>query len=150
MAIVIQFSAGLLFGLGLLLAGMSDPAKVLNFLDVAAIGTTWDGSLAFVLAGAILVTLVGYRLAWRSGRPWFGARFALPSATRIDRRLVGGSVLFGMGWGIAGFCPGPAITALGTGSLEAGLFVLAMLGGMMAARMLAEARGAGAASPRTA
>ena len=101
--------SGLIFGLGLVISGMSDPAKVLNFLDLAG---HWDPSLAFVMGGATSTAFAGYRLAWRRPAPLLGARYDLPTSTRIDRPLVAGSLLFGIGWGIGGFCPGPAWTAL--------------------------------------
>lgn len=138
MAIVLQFAIGLTFGLGLVIAGMSDPAKVLNFLDIAAISSgTWDASLAFVLAGAIVVTFVGFRFVLRRMRPIFGEKFHLPTATDLDARIVAGPAIFGVGWGLAGLCPGPAFTVLGGGSTAAFLFVAAMLIGMVAARWLA-------------
>ena len=109
MHILFGLLAGLLFGIGLILAGMTDPAKVLNFLDVAG---TWDPSLAFVMGGASVVTFIGYRLVFRAPAPRLADTFALPTNTRVDRRLLTGSALFGIGWGIGGFCPGPAWTAL--------------------------------------
>jgi hypothetical protein len=126
---------GLLFGLGLVVAGMSNPAKVLNFLDFAAIPAgTWDPSLAFVMAGAIAVTLIGFRLVFNRPQPIFGEKFHLPIASELDARIISGPAIFGVGWGLAGFCPGPAFTALGS---TAGLiFVAAMLIGMLAARSL--------------
>ncbi len=119
--------AGLVFGLGLIVSGMADPAKVLGFLDLAG---AWDPSLAFVMAGAIGVGLVGFALAKRRTRSVLGQEMKLPTARHIDRRLVGGSLLFGVGWGIAGFCPGPGLVALGMGEAKALAFVLAMLAGM--------------------
>lgn len=101
--------AGLLFGVGLVVSGMSDPAKVLNFLDVAG---SWDPSLAFVMGGASVTTCIGYRLVLRQPAPKLEKVFQLPAATQIDARLLGGAALFGLGWGIGGFCPGPAWTAL--------------------------------------
>lgn len=137
MRAIVQFLIGLLFGLGLVVSGMSDPAKVLNFLDLAAIPTGgWDASLAFVMGGAVIVTLIGYRLVWARGRPVFDDVFHLPLAKHIDVPIVAGPAIFGVGWGLAGFCPGPAFTALGTGSSQAILFVVAMLAGMVAARMM--------------
>lgn len=127
--------AGIVFGLGLIVSGMTDPAKVQNFLDLAG---TWDPSLAFVMGGAVLIAFAGYRLATASGAPLFGDRFLLPTSTQIDRRLVGGAALFGVGWGLAGFCPGPAIASLYTGGVSAWIFVAAMLAGMWAARRLIE------------
>ena len=138
MAGLIQFVIGLTFGLGLVVAGMSDPAKVLNFLDFAAIPAgTWDPSLAFVLAGAITVTFIGYRIVLQRKQPMFEDRFHIPPASDIDARIIVGPAIFGIGWGLAGFCPGPAFTALGTGSQAGALFVGAMLAGMVAARWLA-------------
>lgn len=138
MRIAIAFGIGLVFGLGLVLSGMSNPAKVLNFLDIAAIARGgWDPSLAFVMAGAVAVTFLGYRLAWRRGQPLLAEQFHLPRLSRLDLPLVGGAALFGVGWGLAGFCPGPAFTALGLGRWEPVLFVAAMLAGMAAARVVA-------------
>ena len=109
---LLGFLSGLVFGVGLVVSGMSDPAKVLNFLDLAAYGSTWDPSLAFVMGGASLTAFVGYRLAWRRPSPILMAEFDVPSSNAIDRPLLTGAALFGMGWGIGGFCPGPAWTAL--------------------------------------
>ncbi|MCU0943992.1 MAG: YeeE/YedE family protein [Rubritepida sp.] len=141
MAILVQFGVGLLFGLGLVVAGMSDPAKVLNFLDLGAIATGgWDPSLAFVMLGAIAVTFAGYRVVLRRPRPRFAPRFELPTKTTLDARILAGPALFGVGWGLAGFCPGPAFTALAGGGAPAWLFVAAMIAGMAAARWRAEQR----------
>lgn len=138
MLLLVQFSIGLLFGLGLVIAGMSDPAKVLNFLDVGAIPSGgWDPSLAFVMAGAIGVTFAGYRLVLRRGQPIFGGGFHLPTARDLDSRIVLGPATFGVGWGLAGFCPGPALAALGTGGAPAWIFGAAMFAGMAVARWLA-------------
>ncbi len=119
--------AGLIFGLGLILSGMADPAKVLGFLDL---GGAWDPSLAFVMAGAIAVAGFGFRLARTRTASFLGAAMKLPIAREIDLRLVGGSVLFGIGWGVAGFCPGPGLVAAGMGEIKAWVFVGAMLVGM--------------------
>ncbi|QPF73324.1 YeeE/YedE family protein [Roseateles sp. DAIF2] len=119
--------AGLLFGLGLILSGMADPAKVLGFLDLAG---AWDPSLALVMAGAIAVALPAFAWAGRRERALLGEVMQLPAARRIDRRLVLGSLAFGIGWGLAGFCPGPALVALGLGEGKALVFVAAMLAGM--------------------
>jgi uncharacterized membrane protein YedE/YeeE len=135
MRVFVQFAIGLIFGLGLVIAGMSNPAKVLNFLDLAAIpGGRWDPSLAFVLIGAIAVTALGYRLVLKREAPVFGGAFQLPTVTTIDARILTGPAIFGIGWGLAGFCPGPAFTALGAGSERAALFVVMMMIGMAAAR----------------
>lgn len=137
MSLIVQFLIGLLFGGGLVVAGMSDPAKVLNFLDVAAIPTGgWDPSLAFVMAGGVIVTFIGYRLVLKREHPLFDTQFHMPSFRDIDARVIAGPAIFGIGWGLAGFCPGPALTALGTGSLQAIVFVIAMLAGMVAARLM--------------
>jgi uncharacterized membrane protein YedE/YeeE len=127
MTTVVALLAGLLFGVGLIVSGMADPGKVLGFLDLAG---AWDPSLAFVMGGAIAVGLPAFALARRRTRSWLGAEMRLPTAREIDRRLVAGSLLFGVGWGIAGFCPGPALVALGMGEAKALLFVLAMVAGM--------------------
>jgi uncharacterized membrane protein YedE/YeeE len=119
--------SGLVFGLGLIVSGMADPAKVLGFLDLAG---RWDPSLALVMAGAIAVGLVGFSVARRRTVSLLGLDMKLPTSRQIDRRLVGGSVLFGIGWGMAGFCPGPALVALGMGEWKAVAFVVAMLVGM--------------------
>jgi uncharacterized membrane protein YedE/YeeE len=121
------FAAGLLFGLGLIVSGMADPAKVLGFLDLAG---AWDPSLALVMGGAVAVGLLAYPLAKRRGNTLLGGPLQLPAKRDIDRRLVGGSLLFGIGWGLAGICPGPALVLVGAGSLKGLVFGLAMLAGM--------------------
>lgn len=132
--LVTALIAGLFFGLGLLISGMANPAKVLGFLDLAG---AWDPSLAFVMGGAIAVGLPAFTLAARRRNALLtGEPMHLPTATRIDWRLMGGSLLFGIGWGLAGFCPGPAIVALGMGLDQALVFVLAMLGGMVVFEIL--------------
>src|SRR3954467_13179800 len=137
MPVLLQFAIGLIFGLGLLISGMSNPAKVLNFLDLSGIGAgTWDPSLAFVMAGAVAVTFIGFRLVLKRPQPLFAESFHLPTKSEIDWRIVLGPAIFGVGWGLAGFCPGPAFTALGFGSNAALLFVLAMLAGMVLARWI--------------
>jgi uncharacterized membrane protein YedE/YeeE len=128
-ALVTAFMAGLVFGLGLLVAGMTNPAKILSFLDIAG---QWDPSLLFVMVGAIAVGIVAFAIARRRTTSALGLPMRLPTARAIDARLIGGSLLFGVGWGLAGFCPGPAIVALGAGYAKAGLFVAAMLVGMAA------------------
>jgi uncharacterized membrane protein YedE/YeeE len=142
MSFLINLALGLLFGVGLLVSGMSDPAKVLNFLDLAG---TWDPSLAFVMGGAVLVAFVGYRLVLARGESIAGDRFHLPTRNDIDARILAGPALFGIGWGLGGFCPGPALTALGLGATGTLAFIPAMILGMWAARLLGE----GSASPRT-
>lgn len=133
MKLIYAWATGLVFGLGIAISGMMNPAKVLNFFDIAG---TWDLSLAFVMGGAVIVTFIGYRLVWRRAQPLFEDRFQVPAAKVIDSRLVGGSALFGIGWGIAGFCPGAAIPALGTGRWEVVLFLGAVVVGLALARIL--------------
>lgn len=127
MIVFASLLAGLVFGIGLILSGMANPAKVLGFLDLAG---AWDPSLAFVMAGAIGVGVVAFAIAHRRSVSLLGAAMSLPSARRIDRRLVVGSTVFGIGWGVAGFCPGPALVALGMGVGKAAVFVAAMVAGM--------------------
>ena len=127
MPLVTSWLAGLVFGIGLIVSGMANPAKVLGFLDFAG---RWDPSLALVMAGAIAVGALGFGLARRKTKSYLGLDMKLPSAARIDRRLIGGSLLFGVGWGIAGFCPGPALVAVGMAEAKAAVFVLAMPLGM--------------------
>ena len=127
MLTVSSLLAGLVFGLGLILSGMANPAKVLGFLDL---GGRWDPSLAVVMAGAIAIGAIAFRVARTRNSTVFGAPMQLPRSQRIDRRLLAGAVLFGVGWGIAGFCPGPALVAFGMGDIKAIVFVGAMLGGM--------------------
>jgi uncharacterized membrane protein YedE/YeeE len=133
MKLLYALFAGLVFGVGIAVSGMMDPAKVLNFFDIAG---TWDPSLAFVMGGALLVTFVGYRLVWHREAPLFEGRFQVPTSTVIDPKLIGGSALFGIGWGIAGFCPGAAIPALGTGQWEVALFLVSVAGGFVLRRIL--------------
>ena len=125
---------GGVFGLGIAISGMANPAKILNFFDVAG---AWDPSLAFVMAGGLAVAFVGYRLVFaRRKAPVFEPAFDLPTPRRIDRELIGGAALFGIGWGIAGFCPGGAIPALGLGHLQTPVFVAAMVAGIVLARAI--------------
>lgn len=135
---VIAFICGLLFGIGLLLAGMADPAKVLAFLDL---GGHWDPSLALVMAGAIGVAALPLNLARRRTRALLGGAMQLPTRRDLDARLIGGSLLFGIGWGIAGICPGPALAILLSGHWQAPLFVVAMLAGMLIFSVLEGRRG---------
>jgi uncharacterized membrane protein YedE/YeeE len=122
-----------IFGTGIVLSGMANPAKVINFFDIAG---TWDPSLAFVMGGALIVTAIGYRVVFGRERPLFEGRFNLPTARNLDARLIGGSALFGVGWGISGFCPGGALPALGTGIPEVFIFTAAMLAGIFGAKYL--------------
>lgn len=127
MSSLIAVLSGLLFGIGLLASGMTDPAKVKGFLDLFGL---WDPSVALVMGGAIAVGLIGFTLASRRTNSWSGEPIDLPKSTVVDWRLVLGGVLFGVGWGIAGYCPGPGIVAASAGSLAGGVFVVAMLAGM--------------------
>ena len=136
MRLVSAFAIGLIFGLGIAVSGMINPAKVLNFFDLAG---TWDPSLAFVMARALAVVIPGYRLVFRRPAPVLEPAFQVPQSRVIDQRLILGSATFGIGWGIAGFCPGGALPALGTGDPLVLLFIAALTAGMLAAR-LAQAR----------
>ncbi len=127
MQLLIAFGTGLVFGIGLLVSGLANPAKVLAFLDL---GGAWDPLLLFTMGGAVAVAAVAFRSARQRGRTLLGVAIRLPGATGIDRCLVLGSVVFGIGWGLAGFCPGPAIASLAAGSTKPLLFVLAMVAGM--------------------
>ncbi len=133
MVALIAFVSGLVFGLGLIISGMANPAKVLGFLDVAG---AWDPSLAFVMGGAVLVTAVGFALLRRRRASLSGEPLRWPTATRVDVRLAVGSLAFGVGWGLAGFCPGPALVAASAGVPEALVFVAAMVAGMAIFSML--------------
>lgn len=127
------FAVGLLFGLGLLVSGMADPAKVLAFLDVTG---RWDPSLAFVMAGAVAVSATGYFVARRRGRPLLASRLEIPTRRDLDPRLIAGAAVFGIGWGLAGLCPGPALTLLTVAPAQAVTFVVAMVVGMLAFHLL--------------
>jgi uncharacterized protein len=127
MFVLAAFAAGLIFGVGLTLSGMADPSKVLGFLDLAGL---WDPSLLFVMGGAIAVGVIAYRVAHQRATPLFGGAMHLPTARQIDTRLIMGSVVFGIGWGLAGFCPGPALVSLGSGQEKAMVFTFAMIAGM--------------------
>jgi len=142
MSVLVNFALGLLFGLGLVVSGMANPAKVLNFLDVFG---TWDPSLAFVMAGGLLVTFAGYRLALRRKAPILAASFQLPTRSDIDARVLAGPAVFGIGWGLGGFCPGPALTSLGLLAPGTLAFVPAMFAGMWLARLIPDS-----AQPRAA
>lgn len=128
MKILLAALAGIVFGLGLAVSGMSDPAKVLNFLDVAG---TWDPTLAFVMGGALCVTTPGFYLARRRARPLFETAFHLPTRSDIDGRLLAGAAIFGLGWGIAGLCPGPALADIASGMPVILAFVAAMIAGAL-------------------
>lgn len=149
MRLVSTYLIGLIFGVGISISGMANPAKVLNFFDIAG---TWDPSLVFVMGGAVVVAFFGYRIVLRRPAPVLDAKFHLPDNPRIDARLLGGSALFGIGWGIAGFCPGGALPALGTGQIDVFVFVAALIAGVFAAKglmALTHARAARVLRPET-
>lgn len=126
--------SGIVFGLGIAISGMGNPAKVMNFFDLLG---SWDPSLAFVMGGALVVTGIGYRLIFGARKaPLLDAKFHLPTSSAIDARLIGGSALFGVGWGISGFCPGGAIPALGFAPWPTALFLISMGAGILIARWL--------------
>ena len=128
MPLLTALLSGLLFGAGLALSGMVNPAKVLNFLDLAG---SFDATLLFVLGGAVVTTFIGYRLVLARSGPLFADRFRLPDRTDIDARLLAGAAVFGLGWGLTGFCPGPAIAAVVSLRLEPFIFIAAMAAGMI-------------------
>ncbi len=136
MKLLVSYLVGLIFGLGISLSGMANPAKVINFFDIAG---AWDPSLAFVMGGAVLVTFIGYRWAFKRARPIMGETFQLPGKTRVDRQLASGAIIFGIGWGLAGFCPGGALPVLGTGLSEVWLFSAALIGGIVLTRLVLSA-----------
>jgi len=138
---LVEFLVGLLFGLGLIVSGMSDPGKITGFLDLSG---TWDPSLAFVMAGAIAVGLFAFAAARRRTSAVLGGAMQLPARREIDRRLVIGSLVFGVGWGLAGFCPGPVLVALGAGYWQAVVFTVAMLAGLALQGWTAKTRQVGA------
>ena len=138
------FAAGLIFGIGLIVSGMTDPSKVIGFLDLAG---SWDPSLAFVMVGAILVGIAGYTVARKRTASFLGGAMHLPTARQVDRRLVLGSLVFGAGWGLAGFCPGPALVSFGAGYDKAAVFTLAMLTGMALFEAFERSFGRAAARP---
>ena len=133
MRFIITYFIGLVFGVGISISGMANPAKVLNFFDVAG---TWDPSLMFVMGGALVTTFVGYKLVLGRNNPMFAASFSLPTVRQLDAKLLGGSAVFGVGWGIAGFCPGGALPALGTGRSEVLIFVAALIAGILIAKLI--------------
>ena len=128
-----EFAVGLLFGIGLILSGMTDPGKVVGFLDLFG---QWDPSLALVMGGAIMVGVFAFAIAKKRTTTFLGGALHLPKSTDIDRRLVVGGLVFGAGWGLAGFCPGPALVSLGAGQPKAAVFVVAMLAGMYVFELL--------------
>ncbi|GAA5174782.1 DUF6691 family protein [Modicisalibacter zincidurans] len=131
MKTLMGYLAGLLFGLGLAIGGMTDPARVIGFLDIAG---DWDPTLIFVFGGAVVTTFIGYRLVWKRGTPWLGSRFALPTRRDLDARLLGGAALFGIGWGLSGYCPGPAVASIADLSVPLTAMLVAMAGGWWLAR----------------
>lgn len=137
MQIFVAFMGGLIFGLGLIISGMADPSKVLNFLDLSG---SWDPSLAFVMGGAIAIGFIAFHFAAKRKTSLLGADMSLPSNKQIDRRLVFGSLAFGIGWGLAGYCPGPALASLTTGNPKTIIFVIAMLAGMVVFELLERLR----------
>lgn len=133
MRLIASYIIGLIFGVGISISGMANPAKVLNFFDVAG---TWDPSLIFVMGGAVVVTFIGYRFVLKRPAPIMESKFQLPTRRDLDLPLIAGSAVFGIGWGIAGFCPGGALPALGTGKSEVFIFVAALLAGIFAVNIL--------------
>ena len=133
MKLIATYFIGLIFGVGISISGMANPAKVLNFFDIAG---TWDPSLIFVMGGALITTFIGYRLVFGRAAPVMAGKFSLPTSRVVDAKLVGGSAVFGVGWGIAGFCPGGALPALGTGRWEVFAFVAAVVVGILLAKFL--------------
>lgn len=129
----VSFLSGLVFGIGLIISGMFNPSKVLGFLDLAG---QWDPSLMFVMVGAIAVGIIAFSVAGKRAYSLLGAPILRPAARHIDRRLVAGSLVFGIGWGLAGFCPGPALVSIGAGQIKAIIFVVAMLAGMAVYELL--------------
>lgn len=130
---IVTYLIGLIFGVGIAISGMAKPAKVLNFFDIAG---TWDPSLIFVMGGALITTFIGYKWVFGRAAPIYQADFNLPGTRTIEPKLIGGSALFGIGWGIAGFCPGGAMPALGTGRWEVFAFIGALIAGILIARFV--------------
>jgi uncharacterized membrane protein YedE/YeeE len=149
MQALVALLCGVVFGAGLAVSGMTNPGKVLAFLDVTG---AWDPTLAFVMGGALAVSALGFALARRRARPWLAEGFALPTRRDLDARLLGGAALFGVGWGLVGLCPGPALADLARGSPQIWLFVAALVAGAALHRIPARRAklGAGAAAPRPA
>ncbi|WP_171123221.1 MULTISPECIES: DUF6691 family protein [unclassified Ruegeria] len=133
MKLIATYFIGLVFGLGISISGMANPAKVINFFDVAG---RWDPSLIFVMGGALVTTFIGYRLVFGRKTPIFTGGFSLPTKREIDVPLVGGSAVFGIGWGLSGFCPGGALPTLGTGQWQVFAFVAALVVGILLAKSI--------------
>lgn len=144
MRVLASVLIGLVFGCGIVLSGMGNPAKVVNFFDVAG---SWDPSLILVMGGALAVTFLGYRVVLRRPAPVLDTAFHLPKSRAIDARLLGGSALFGVGWGISGFCPGGALPMLGTGNADVLVFLAAMTAGIVIARTAIRWRDRSGAAP---
>jgi len=136
MKLIVIYLIGLIFGVGISISGMANPAKVLNFFDIAG---AWDASLIFVMGGALVTTFIGYKLVFGRAAPVFEGDFSVPTSRKIDFKLVGGSAVFGIGWGIAGFCPGGALPALGTGRWEVFAFTAALVAGILLAKFIQSA-----------
>ena len=136
MRIVTSLLAGLVFGIGLIISGMTNPAKVLGFLDLAGL---WDPSLALVMGGAIAVGVLAFQIARKRTRSLLGDPMRLPGATQVDRRLLLGALAFGVGWGLAGYCPGPALASLASGGVKPAIFTVAMVAGMVIYELLERA-----------
>lgn len=136
MRMMTSLLAGLVFGIGLIISGMTNPAKVLGFLDLAGL---WDPSLALVMGGAIAVGVLAFGIAQKRSRSLLGDPMRLPGATQVDRRLLLGGLAFGVGWGLAGFCPGPALASLATGGAKPAIFTVAMIAGMVIYELLERA-----------
>lgn len=130
---ILTYLSGLVFGIGIAVSGMINPAKVLNFFDITG---TWDPSLAFVMGGALAVAAIGLRIVWRRPAPLFEPGYNLPDTSRIDGKLIAGAAIFGIGWGIAGYCPGAAIPALGTGEPTVFIFTAALIAGIFIAKTM--------------
>lgn len=136
MRMITSLIAGLVFGIGLIISGMTNPAKVLGFLDLAGL---WDPSLALVMGGAIAVGVLAFQIARKRSKSLLGDPMRLPVATQVDRRLLLGGLAFGVGWGLAGFCPGPALASLATGGVKPAIFTVAMIAGMVIYELLERA-----------
>lgn len=139
MKLFLTYLSGLVFGVGISMSGMGNPAKVLNFFDFAG---TWDASLIFVMGGAFVVTAIGYRIVFTRPKPMFEPKFTVPTSRVIDAKLVGGSAVFGVGWGISGFCPGASLPVITTGNSGVLMFTVSLIAGIFAARVMMNAASA--------
>jgi uncharacterized protein len=141
MKLIVVFFVGVIFAAGLVLGGMTDPHKVQAFLDIGGIASgRWDPSLAFVMGGALIIASIAFALQPKRGTPWFASGFELPAARHIDKTLIIGAALFGIGWGLVGYCPGPAVASVATGGMDIVSFLPAMLVGMVLAKRFLPAR----------